>query len=177
MDELIDIYDENGNYLKQEMKSIAHKLGLWHKSIHAILINKNNEMIIQKRSKDKDLYPSMWDFSFAGHVGAGENTVKSAIRECEEELGFSLNENQIELLFTYPDKLKWGKIISNEFVDIFLCRADFDINSFSKQDEEVDELKIIPLKSYIDMVKSNDKNIIPHTEEYKILIPILEKLI
>ena len=43
MDELIDIYDENQKFIKREMKSVAHKLGHWHKSIHAYLINDKNE--------------------------------------------------------------------------------------------------------------------------------------
>ena len=58
------------------MKSIAHAYGDWHKSIHAYLINDKNEIVIQKRSAGKDLYPNIWDVSFAGHVCAGESTKK-----------------------------------------------------------------------------------------------------
>lgn len=172
MDELIDIYDEKQNFLKKEMKSVAHKEGHWHRSIHAYLVNDNNQIIIQKRSADKDLYPNVWDVSFAGHVGAGESTKTSAIRECQEELGINLEEKEIEYLFTIPEKLQWGQVQSNEFVDVFFCKKNF--GKITKQDEEVADVKVVSIKDFIQMVENKDKNLFPHYEEYEKLLPILK---
>ena len=174
MDELIDIFDENQKFIKKEMKSVAHAKGDWHKSIHAYLINDNNEIIIQKRSADKELYPNIWDVSFAGHVGAGEDTTTSAIRECEEELGIKLQKSEITYLFTNPEKLKWGNVISNEFVDVFICRKNF--KNIVKQDEEVSDVKVISLEKFIEMIKKKDKDLFPHYEEYSKILPILENI-
>ena len=77
------------------MKSVAHSKGHWHKSIHAYLINDKNEIVIQKRSADKDLYPNVWDVSFAGYIGADETTKSSANRECQEELGINLSDDEL----------------------------------------------------------------------------------
>ena len=177
MDELLDIFDENHNLLRQEMKSIAHKNGLWHTSIHGFLVNSKNEIVLQQRSKNKDLYPSKWDMSFSGHVSAGENTINSAIRECNEEIGVNITKEDLKLLFTFKENLLYEKINNNEFVHVFLALIDFDKNSFKKQDEEVDALKIIPLKDYIEMIKLNDNSLVPHYEEYKMLVPILTELL
>ncbi|MBQ8425796.1 MAG: NUDIX domain-containing protein [Clostridia bacterium] len=177
MDELVDIFDENHNLITQEMKSIAHKNGLWHTSIHGFLVNSKNEILLQQRSKNKDLYPSKWDMSFSGHVSAGENTISSAIRECYEEIGIVITKEQLELLFTFKENLRYKEINNNEFVDVFLCKIDFNENSFKKQDEEVDDLKIIPLEKYIEMLKNNNDTLVPHYEEYKMLVPILSNLL
>lgn len=175
MDELVDIFDENQKFIKKEMKSVAHTLGHWHKSIHAYLINNNKEIVIQKRSADKDLYPNVWDVSFAGHVGAGEDTKTSALRECQEELGITLSENEIKYLFTVPEKLQWGKVRSNEFVDVFICVANF--HDIVKQDEEVDDVKVIKIKNFIKMIESKHKELFPHFDEYEKMLPILKQYI
>ncbi len=175
MDELIDIFDENQKFIKREMKSVAHTFGHWHKSIHAYLINDKKEIIIQKRSADKDLYPNVWDVSFAGHVGAGEDTKTSAIRECQEELGITLSPSEIQFLFTNPEKLQWGNVHSNEYVDVFLCKKNF--HDIVKQDEEVDDVKAIKIKDFIEMIENKDKNLFPHYREYERILPILKQLV
>ena len=173
MDELIDIFDKNQVFLKKELKSVAHSLGLWHKAVHCYLINDKNEIVIQKRSANKDLYPSFWDISFAGHVGAGEDTRISAIRECKEELGITLHENEIKYLFTICESLHFNKINNNEFVDVFLCKKNFE--KIIKQDEEVDEIKLIKITEFIDMIEKKEPSLIPHYDEYKKIVPVLKK--
>ena len=44
---------------------------------------------MQKRSADKDSFPGVYDVSSAGHLPAGEDFRKSAVRELKEELGIS----------------------------------------------------------------------------------------
>ena len=175
MDELIDIFDEKGNHIGTELKSVAHKLGHWHKSIHAYLINDKGEIVLQQRSPDKNLYPNYWDVSFAGHVGAGENTLSSAQRECKEELSINLNANDLEYLFTVPERLQWGDVDSREFVDVFLCRKNFDKESIKHQEEEVAGFVVMSISKFIDEIKRENNNLLPHTEEYKKIIPILER--
>ena len=154
MDELIDIFDEKGNHIGTELKSVAHKLGHWHKSIHAYLINDKGEIVLQQRSPDKNLYPNYWDVSFAGHVGAGENTLSSAQRECKEELSINLNANDLEYLFTVPERLQWGDVDSREFVDVFLCRKNFDKESIKLQEEEVAGFVVMSISKFIDEIKT-----------------------
>ncbi len=175
MDELIDIYDENQNFIKTEMKSVAHNKGYWHKSVQAYLINDNNEIILQKRSSTKDFYPNVWDISFAGHVGAGEDTKISVVRECKEELGIDLLEEDISYLFTQTEKLQWGDIKSNEFVDVFLCKKNW--GKISLQAEEVAEVKIVALKDFIKMLEQKESSLFPHYDVYGKILPILKRFI
>ena len=57
---------------------------------HKPALHKNKpayELLLQKRSHDKDSFPDCYDISSAGHVPAGSSVLDSAIRELSEELG------------------------------------------------------------------------------------------
>lgn len=77
MEELIDLLDENGNMIGTIDKAIAHRDGLWHKSVHIWMVNDKNEILLQHRCAEKNFFPNFWDCSFAGHVGAGEESIES----------------------------------------------------------------------------------------------------
>jgi len=36
-DEMFDIIDEEDNVIDQEMRSVVHKRGLWHRGVHVFL--------------------------------------------------------------------------------------------------------------------------------------------
>ena len=164
--ELIDYYDENGNHKGVVDKSIAHKEGLWHKSVHVWIVNDKKQILLQKRCADKKFFPNHWDCSFAGHIGAGETSLISALREGEEELGLTIDEKELEYLFTIKEKFIWNDINSNEFVDVYILRKNIKIEDLKYQKEEVE------VASYFDMDELFDNkitNLINHEEEYKLL--------
>ena len=69
--------------------------------------------------------------------------------------------------------MQWGNVKSNEFVDVFICRKNF--HNIIKQDEEVDDVKVIPIADFIEMVEKKDANLFPHYDEYDKILPILRK--
>ena len=172
MDELIDIFDENQKFIGREMKSVAHKLGHWHKSIHAYIINSKNEIIIQKRSANKDFYPNVWDVSVGGHISAGEDSVLTVIRECQEELGITISPDEIQYICTTPEKFSYGNVKSYEFAEAYLCKTEF--GKITKQDEEVDDVKVIPVKEFISMIENKAPELFPHYDEYVQVLPVLK---
>ena len=108
MDELVDILNEDGSYTgRQEMKSVAHKKGLFHPTIHVWLYTRNGQLLIQKRGKNKKSFPLLWDVSVAGHIGAGEEIIPSALREIEEEI-LKIHEQEIYRLFPINQKIALG---------------------------------------------------------------------
>ena len=85
-DELVDIVDENGNFIKVVSKKDAHKEGWLHKCVIAQLIDSQNRWILVKQSKgrqDAGQYVS----PMGGHVSAGESDEEALRREVLEELG------------------------------------------------------------------------------------------
>ena len=85
-------------------RSVAHSKGILHRTAHVWIIRKVEgrwQVLLQKRSENKDSYPGMFDTSSAGHIPAGVEPPESALRELSEELGIFadqlvLQESEVE---------------------------------------------------------------------------------
>ena len=92
--EYLDIVDENGIPTGEIIeRSIAHQTGVRHRTTHIWIVRKrdeNVEILLQKRSQNKDSFPGCYDISSAGHIPAGDEFAESGLRELAEELGISI---------------------------------------------------------------------------------------
>ncbi|MDP6375619.1 MAG: NUDIX domain-containing protein [Pseudomonadales bacterium] len=86
-EEQFEVFDEAGALVGLVARSEVHRLGLWHRSAHVFLYNTSAEMLIQKRSQDKDLYAGLWDYAVGEHLQPGETFEAGALRGLREELG------------------------------------------------------------------------------------------
>src|SRR3990172_2844418 len=86
-DELFDIVDEQDKVIGQEMRSIVHQRGLWHRGVHVFLFTQDGKLLVQQRSKDRMHAPSALDCSVSEHLKAGEEYYSAALRGLQEELG------------------------------------------------------------------------------------------
>ncbi len=176
--EYLDVLDTRGNPTGQKKtKAEIHEAGDWHRAVHVWIVNSKGELLIQKRSPEKDSHPNMWDISGAGHVSSGETPIMSALREVEEELGVSFPKEKFEHLFglTQQSIQKNGAWKNNEFNDVYLIEADLNVNTLKLQKEEVAEVKFIPYKKFEEEISSGDDKYVPHPEEYRRLFEELHK--
>ena len=173
--EYFDILDENGNKTgERKLREEVHRDGDWHKSVFMFVINSNAEIILQKRSADKDTHPNMWTVSASGHLSAGESSIDTAIQELREEIGIKASENQLEYLFTVKEQeIPKTGFIDNEFGDVYLLNIDVNIDELVIQKEEVSEVKFVSYKELKQMVETQDKTLVLHEEIYRKLFEIL----
>lgn len=101
MEEMLDLVNEQGEPIGQAVpRSEAHRLGLRHRTSHVWLVRRKNgmlEVLLQKRSDEKDSFPGCYDISSAGHIPAGQGFVDSALRELKEELGVTAQPQDLIL--------------------------------------------------------------------------------
>ena len=170
MDELIDILDDEGNYTgKRLMKSEAHKNGLFHPTVHIWFYNKEGEILIQQRAASKETYPLLWDVSVAGHIGAGEEIIPSAIREISEEIGLEVSETDLIKVGIFKSIKKHSDELTDcEFHHTFICELKTSIEHLKKQESEVKALALLPLSLYITELQKNgsSKKYVPHDQLY-----------
>lgn len=148
MAEYFDIVDENGNLTgKTVARDIAHDKGIRHRTAHIWITRENNgklEVLMQKRSMDKDSFPGQYDTTSAGHIDAGEDVLPAAIREFQEELGIVANPNDLTPLGTFPicyaEVFHNNRFIDNEVVFLFLYQKTVDTDTLSLQPEEIDSV-------------------------------------
>ena len=97
--ELLDVVDENGIPTGETVeRSIAHAKGIRHRTSHVWLLRRRSEgveVLLQKRSDDKDSFPGCYDTSSAGHIPAGVDFEDSALRELREELGLTADSSEL----------------------------------------------------------------------------------
>ncbi len=170
--EMVDIYNPDTMKKTGEIidKLAAHRLGIWHSSIHLIIINKNKtKALFQKRANNKDLYPDMWDISVGGHIMSGESDHEAVKRELMEELG--IHFDNFEFIKKYKEELNNNDIDSKEIVSLFIMYLDDNVDNFKLQKDEVADIKWLTKKEIEKLI--NDKKVIPHTEEYNLLKDIL----
>ena len=78
--EYLDILDENGNKTgEKKPRRDVHSKGYWHKGIHIWIINSKKELLVQRRSANKDVYPNKLYISVAGHPVSGEDEIEGII--------------------------------------------------------------------------------------------------
>lgn len=148
--ELFDILNEDGSktgIVKE--RGVAHREGALHGTVHIWIVRKNEksgyDILLQKRSNNKDSHPGCYDISSAGHISAGDEIMESALRELWEELGLSVQPEQLELFGTTYVKFEktfYGKRFrDNEISSDFVYRQPVDIDKLNLQESEVSEVR------------------------------------
>ena len=152
--ELFDIIDENGDPTGQTVeRSIAHAEGIPHRTAHIWIIRRRNEkteILLQKRSRNKDSFPGKFDTSSAGHIQAGDEPLESALRELKEELGISATPEQLHFAGTFPisfAKEFHGKMFRDEEIAfVYIYQEPVNTAELVLQTEEVAEVQWFDLE-------------------------------
>lgn len=147
MKEYFDLYNKNRDPLnKTKARGDKIKKNEYYIVVLAILINKNNEILLTKRSYTKPIAPGLWECT-AGAVMSGESSLSAVIREIKEETGLSINKTEIEFQKSF--------IEFNAIFDVWLSKQDFNIKDLELDTEEVDEAQIIPISELKNFITEN----------------------
>jgi isopentenyl-diphosphate delta-isomerase len=107
----------------------AHSKGLLHRSGMVFVVNNRGQVLINKRSSEKETFPACYDSSASFHVTYGESYEESAKREL-------LEENRIDAPVQYLGKFIHNDLPEYQIVSVFLCTSDItpvvDPQEFSK---------------------------------------------
>ena len=153
----------------------AHSKGLWHKTVHVWLQNRTGEILLQKRAATKESHPGLWDISCAGHVGAGDSSSETAVRELREELGISIAANVLQNVFSIAQRYEnhANAYYDNEIVDVYLCGVPVEMEQLTPDPAEVSDLGFITINQLKQKVLEKDSSLVPHEEEYRRLFAIV----
>lgn len=178
--EYLDVYNKYGEKTGEIIeRCVAHGNGICHRVIHLWIINSHNEILIQQRSSEKDAGPNLWYVSVGGHIESSESIENTLIRETMEELGLDIIPfiNSLEYLFTFKETLveNNGTFIDNEFYDVFILKADFDIDQIAVQEEEVQAVNYISYDEFKNIVRNQDESFWQHKIGYKMLLIVMEE--
>ncbi|MCL2546493.1 MAG: methyltransferase domain-containing protein [Oscillospiraceae bacterium] len=125
MAEMWDMLDEHGNKTGRLMERGAPMAdGEYHLIVHVWIMNPQGEFLISKRTPNKP-WPNLWECT-GGSAVAGDNSLTTASKEVQEELGLTLDPKNGQMFKRY--NRKHYEVQHNDISDVWLFRQDFDIN-------------------------------------------------
>ena len=162
--EMFDIIDENGNKtgLVKE-RGVVHREGALHATSHIWIARKNErsgyDILLQKRNAKKDSHPGCYDISSAGHIGAGDDSLSSAMRELQEELGIIAKPEQLKE-FGVQYKNYEGKFYGKPFKDnqrsiLYLYTELVDFETLTLQESEIESVIWMDYNEALQAIRNN----------------------
>jgi len=150
-EECFDVVNENDEIIGKAKRSECHEKNLIHRAAIIFIFNDKGKLLLQKRSKFKDLYKSYWTGSASGHVDSGESYKDAAKRELKEELGIKLPLKQSFFI-------KVRQKIDSENIRLFIGKSNGPFIFNKKEIKKIDFFTIAKIKK---MIKSGE-NFTPH---------------
>ena len=155
MSEFFDVLNERAEYTGiTESRDNCHQKGLWHKAVVVFILNSKSQILLQRRSAKKKIWPNMWDVSAGGHVLHGEFGFQAAIRETSEELGISISPSELCFIGATVSSSEVGNIIDNHFNEYYIVNKDIELIDICLQEEEVCDVKWIDVNEIIDKIRN-----------------------
>jgi len=155
--EKVVLVDAEDNELGLEEKFAAHRHpAKLHRALSVFIVNDKNQMLIQKRNKDKKTWPGFWSNTCCSHPRKDEPVKMAAQRRLEEELGITCN---LDYLFSFIYDAKydsvWGE---NELDHVFLGRHNGPVKP---NPEEVDDFAFVDIDRLKNDMELNPKKYTP----------------
>lgn len=166
--EMLDIFDENHNYLGICEKKEVHRRGLWHQVFACLFIDSElNKVYLQYKSGGHNdvAHLNKIDISVGGHLSAGE-TIEDGIREIQEESSLIVDyKDLIPVGMRLIDKTINENYIIREFSYLHILDTKYDLNSLKSQDGEVLYFIEFDIDELIKYFTSNQEDIKGMTPE------------
>lgn len=150
MEELRDLYDKNKNLTGEKIhKSEQPPQGKYILVVVGLIQNDKKELLVQQRSFAKETNPGKWS-NTGGHPKFGESSVEGMIEEIKEELGITVNENQLKLIDTLIQE------DNRQIIDLYYLNIDYDIEDMILQKEEVEQVKWLTINEAKELMESDE---------------------
>ncbi|HIR74137.1 TPA: NUDIX domain-containing protein [Candidatus Ventrenecus avicola] len=154
--EYLDIYDEQGNFLGTEERSVVHTKGLWHKTVHCWLYDKEGNIFFQRRADRGTLYTTS-----SGHLSAGESVTEAFQREIKEEIGLDIDASDAIHVNVVPfqmDRIKEdGSVFRDRaFANVYVDLYEGDYKDFHMDESEVSGIVIVNAKDALELFQKEE---------------------
>ena len=123
--EIVTLVDVNDQIIGKASRAEVRRDGLRHRVTYILVFNAQGQLLLQKRTTTKDLYPGYYDAAAGGVLLNGESYEQSAARELYEELGIQAVNMAAHFDHYFDDGLNryWGRVFSCQSEGPFALQA------------------------------------------------------
>lgn len=157
MPERIQIVDENDQPIGASTRQEAWASGSFYRLVQIVIRDESGNLLLQKRSMQKPLYPGRWTNAASGHVDEGETYEIAAPRELKEEIGI---DTPLTFVGKFLVQKKEGSKTINQFNGIFEGKVSQNAKLIL-QPEEVSEIKWLTLEDLREDIAKSPNNFTP----------------
>lgn len=175
MDERFDVLNELGEFTGETAtRDECHSKGLWHRAVYAFIMDEDYNVLLQRRSANKKLWPNRWDVTIGGHILAGEFGRQALIRECKEELGIDITDDDIKYIVTTTSKYDKNGYINNHYDECYIITKNINLKDIVLQKEEVSDIKYFSKDEIIKRIDNNYDELTEKTVSWSIFKTLLK---
>ena len=150
MTEYIIRVDEFDHELGSIEKLEAHKKGILHRAFSILVFNSKNQLLLQKRNRNKYHSPGLWSNTCCSHQRIGETLQEAIARRLVEEMGFTC---ELEEIFHFVYRTEFDNhLMEHEFDHVFVGYYDGEI---SINEDEVERFKWVTLEELKEDMRTN----------------------
>ena len=162
--ELLDERDADGSVTgRARARFLMHRYGDLHGTSHVWIVRPNYksgfDLLLQKRSEEKDAFPGCYDISSAGHIPAGDDYLESAVRELEEELGITVRPEELTFVGLHDETdiaEFYGKPFHNhEICRVYVYTRPIEADRLKLQKEEVESVMWIDYDECLSRIENH----------------------
>jgi isopentenyl-diphosphate delta-isomerase len=124
MEPILILVDEHNNITGYEKKLKVHQDGLLHRAFSIFVVNKEGELMLQKRAIEKYHSGGLWANTCCSHPLKGENTEDTIHERLVEEMGFDC-DLQTLFKFTYRAELD-NDLVEYELDQVYIGHYEMD---------------------------------------------------
>ncbi|MFH2138160.1 MAG: isopentenyl-diphosphate Delta-isomerase [Candidatus Omnitrophota bacterium] len=150
-DEKLILVDDEDNIIgyASKIKSHAGK-GVLHRAFSIFIFNEQKQVLLQKRSAEKPLWPLFWSNGVCSHPREGESCEEALQRRLQEELGLTL---PLKFLFKFKYQAQFNDLGSEyELCSVYLGKATQIVKANSR---EIAEWKYVEIEELNRDVREN----------------------
>ncbi len=150
--ELLDIVDENDNMTGEiKDRDYVHENNLYHRHVSCFILNKDGEVLLQRRAVTKKKNPGIWSKT-GGHVDAQETVIEALKREVMEEIGLEIKDDNLFFMNKYKSTNP------NYFSYNYIYVTDKKTDDYKLQKDEVDKVEYFKIEDLENEIRNNNKS-------------------
>lgn len=163
------LVDEQDRPIGKMEKMEVHQKALLHRAFSVFIFNDKQEMLLQKRAETKYHSAGLWTNACCSHPQPGEDTIFSAQKRLQQEMGFTTSLQQA-FSFIYKAPFENG-LTEFEFDHILIGTFS---GSIFPNEEEVSNYCYNPINEIKASIEAQPQQ---YTEWFKIAFPKVEEYI